>query len=148
VAGGLLAAGCSAGAVHVPVPTGAPSAAAVCSRLLDALPSDLDAPGGALSRRKTSPESTRAAAWGDPPLILRCGVRRPRGYQPGAQTVGVNGLDWFQHVGSRRVSWTLVKRTVRVQLRIPKSYESQGGFLVQIGRVAKQVVPARSPTVR
>jgi hypothetical protein len=138
----VVAAGCSAGAAHVGVPTAAPSATTACRRLISALPDQLDAPHGNLHRRETEPTSARTAAYGDPPVVLRCGVARPPGYQPGGQTVGVNGVTWFQRIGSHRVTWTAVGRPVRVQLRVPKSYESQGGFLVQVGSVVKRVVPA------
>ncbi len=76
--------------------------------------------------------------------MLRCGVARPRGYEPGAETVGVDGVDWFQRIGHRRVVWTAVGRSVRVQLRVPKFYRSQGGFLVDIGTVLKRTTTARS----
>jgi hypothetical protein len=113
----------------------------VCSRIESALPDQLDSPQGDLDKRATTPRSTRTAAWGDPAVVLRCGVRRPPGYQTGAQTVGVNGVDWFQHIGRHRVTWTAVGRSPRVQLRVPKSYPSQGGFLVQLGKIVQRLSP-------
>ncbi|HCX84035.1 MAG TPA: DUF3515 domain-containing protein [Micrococcales bacterium] len=58
-------ASCSSAAVLEPAPSASDP---VCAQVLQALPGEL---GGATQRETTSQAS---AAWGDPPITLRCGV--------------------------------------------------------------------------
>src|SRR3954454_19599598 len=77
VAALTLLAGCSGpGAVDVAAssPPPDPAVRAMCHALLDDLP---DTVADDLSSRDVSPPDARAAAWGDPAVVLRCGVRRP-----------------------------------------------------------------------
>ena len=46
------------------------------------------------ARRETK-GSPLGAAWGDPAIVLRCGVGTPEGYEPGSPCQRVNGVDWF-----------------------------------------------------
>ncbi len=64
----LTAAGCGSAATVEPGPT---ASAPVCAEVLRALPDELS---GA-ERRSTNSQAT--AAWGDPPITLRCGVTPP-----------------------------------------------------------------------
>jgi hypothetical protein len=82
--------------------------------------------------RITSPKSPRVAAWGDPPIVLRCGVARPAGYDPNGSVTVVNGVDWWQQIGKQAVVWTVVGRAAYVEVTVPKSYAEQGVFLVDL----------------
>lgn len=123
-------AGSSTGSLQVPPPTGGgASAATVCSALDSRLPAVLD---GA-RRRRTDPMSPRTAAWGNPPVVLRCGVPAPPELLTGpAGPVSVDGVTWLQDVGRHAVRWTVIDRPVYLQLTVPTSYPSQGGFLVEL----------------
>jgi hypothetical protein len=135
---GALVGGCGSGALTVtpPRPPGAVSAA--CAALVNYLPAKLDGHGS----RVVSPRSPLTHAWGHPPIVLRCGVPRPAGFNPdSAYTADVNGVLWFQHVGAHVVTWTAVRTSANVELAVPTSYDAQGGFLVELARAIKTAVP-------
>jgi hypothetical protein len=122
------------------LPTPAPVGAVIeqCSRLVNYLPAKLDGE----KSRVVRPRSPLVHAWGDPPIVMRCGVPRPAHYEPGSkQTATVDGVDWFEQIGSTAVRWTAIRRSVNLELVVPKSYESQGGFLVELGAAVKQTIP-------
>jgi hypothetical protein len=131
-AGALALVGCTSssepaakasGPVAVPVPSA--SAALVvssCRALIAALPDRLDT---GVRRRPVSGDGTRTAAWGDPPVTLRCGVPL------GDQTQTPVQIDGFPLVTDQRgdsVTYTTVDRAVNVAVDVPKAYES--GYLV------------------
>lgn len=76
-------------AVDSPDLTGADAAA--CASLLDDLPATL----AGRAAREVSPASAPAAAWGDPALVLTCGVEEPAGLDEFASCQVVDGVDWF-----------------------------------------------------
>ena len=76
-------------AVDAPRPTG--QIASACANLIARLPDDL-AVGE--RRRPTRPTSPYTAAFGDPPVIVRCGVAIPR-YDPTADVLTVGGVEWL-----------------------------------------------------
>ena len=120
----------------VPAASGATRAA--CAPLGDRLPTHLD---GHRSR-VIDPVSPLVHAWGDPPIVLRCGVPKPAGYSENSiQTTDVNGVLWFQQVTPLTVRWTAVRRAANVELDVPTTYPAQGGLLVQLGAAIKQSIP-------
>ncbi|WP_310962825.1 DUF3515 domain-containing protein [Nocardioides terrisoli] len=97
-----------------------------CPALIKALPGHVaDQP-----RRRTT-GSAFAAAWGDPAIVLRCGVGHPSGFTASATCLTTNGVDWFVPAAQiddlgAGVVLTLVKRTPRIEVRIPAHYRPQG----------------------
>jgi hypothetical protein len=84
------------------------------------------------------PATPLTHAWGDPPIVLRCGVPRPPGYSAtSSQTAEVDGVLWFQEIRGDVVRWTAVRRTANIELLVPTSYDAQGAFLVDIGAAIK-----------
>lgn len=119
----------------------AAAGAAACARLTAALPARLER----LARRPTRPPSTRTRAWGSPPVVLRCGVGVPPGFNAGSQVVEVDGVTWYQHLGAKAVGWTTVGVPVRVSLTVPASYADQGAFLVDLaGPISRTLPPTAS----
>jgi len=100
--------------VRVAVPDGP---AAGCARLHDALPGSLDG----RDARDTEPASERTAAWGDRPVVLRCGVPRPSGLAADSELVEVDGVAWYLGAGSPPYVFTTVGRGTYVELRVPGS---------------------------
>ncbi len=109
---------------------GAAAVAAACARLHAVLPTTL----GDRHRRTTSPASTRTAAWGNPAVVLRCGVAKPAQLTATSQLVEIAGST--RSTGSSgsaaTVSWLVVERPaayvftsvgldVDVQVRVPVS---------------------------
>ena len=87
-----------------------------CARLAMRLPADLDG----RDRRDTDPASPRTAAWGDPAVVLRCGVRRPAGLT-GSEVVEVDGVGWV--LAERRGAYVFTSSDLAtyVQVRVPRS---------------------------
>lgn len=68
---GCTGGGAEPGPVDVTPPPADAAAAAVCARLAPLLPDTL---GQGLDRRPVTADPNRAAAWGDPAIVLTCGV--------------------------------------------------------------------------
>jgi hypothetical protein len=76
-------------AVTAPKPVGAKAAA--CATLIARLPDDLAIDG---HRKTTRPKSPYTAAFGAPPVIVRCGAAIPT-YSPTADVLVVGGIEWL-----------------------------------------------------
>jgi hypothetical protein len=114
VGAALLLGACTAAA---PVDVAVPGAGSTgCARLADALPAELDG----RDRRETSPASVRTAAWGDPPVVLRCGVPRPPGLT-GSEVVVVDGVGWVLAERPAAYVFTTSDLATYVQVRVPRS---------------------------
>ncbi len=107
-------AACSGGpAVRVSPPRGEDPRA--CSRLQEALPGKV----AGQDRRDTLPTSDRTAAWGDPPVVLRCGVARPSDLRPTSQLLEIDGVEWFLDERRSAFVFTTVHRQAYVEVRVP-----------------------------
>jgi hypothetical protein len=95
----------------------APSAAGQrsCRELISALPTTL---GDRPARPVDSP-SPYVVAWGDPPVVLRCGVARPAAFIATADTLVISGVTWFAERRGASTSWTVVDRPVYVEVVAP-----------------------------
>ncbi len=132
-------AGCSGGpAVKVAVPDGR---GAGCGRLQHALPDSLDG----RDRRDTEPASARTAAWGTPPLVLRCGVPRPPGLAADSELIEVDGVPWYLAEPFPPYVFTVVDRGTFVQLRVPRAVprDQATAPLVDLADAVKQAFPDR-----
>jgi hypothetical protein len=89
-AGLLLLAGCG-GPVEVDVPDVDGDDAAACEAFADALPDTL----ADEERVDVEPADAPAGAYGDPPIVVTCGVGEPEGFGSGAQCELVNGVPWY-----------------------------------------------------
>jgi hypothetical protein len=93
----------------------------VCERLLTDLPDEV----AGLERRDVEPQEAFGAAWGDPPLVLRCGVGRPVDYDPVNGCTTVDGVDWYIPVeqleanGELDLTMTTIGRAVAVEVTMP-----------------------------
>jgi hypothetical protein len=71
-------------------------------------------------RRSTHPSSPALAAWGDPAIILRCGVEAPGPTPDHCETV--DGIDWVVQDLSDGKDFTTYGRSPAVQVLVPKHY--------------------------
>jgi hypothetical protein len=130
--------GCAKSAVSVQPPYPTPVVAEHCSHLSNLLPERLES----LRPRVISPRSPLVHAWGDPAIVLTCGVAVPAGFSAGsAATTVVNGVQWFQQPGPKAVVWTALRPGVDVRLLVPTSYQDQGSFLVDLAGPLKAALP-------
>jgi uncharacterized protein DUF3515 len=123
-------------AVEPASPSGA--AAAACRALHDALPSQV----GGLAGRPTTPASATTAAWGDTPILLRCGVGRPAGLEPTSELTTVDGVDWFPQQLTHGYRFTTVGRTAFVEVTVPDADGPEVRALVDLAPAVTHAVPA------
>jgi Protein of unknown function (DUF3515) len=132
----MLLATCSA-PVDVDPPDVDPAARAICGALADELPDVvLD-----LEREDTSPESDLTAAWGDPAIVLRCGVPAPEALEPTSSLVTVDGVDWFPEQLTAGYLFTTYGRSVFVEVSVPDDYAPEAGALTDLADALRATVP-------
>jgi hypothetical protein len=137
-AASAVLAGCSGGAVRVAVPAGPdPAAAAACERLHRALPATLDG----LAARPTDPSSDLVAAWGDDPVVLRCGVPTPAALQPTSELITVNGVDWLPEQLTKGYRFTTTGRVANVEVTVPQAYHPEVNALVDLAAPIRSTNP-------
>ncbi|MEU0408788.1 DUF3515 domain-containing protein [Streptomyces griseorubiginosus] len=134
--------GCSSAddGARAAVPSPGTEVTELCENLDKALPSEVDGQ----DRRDPEPASALTAGWGDPAIILRCGVQRPAKMDdPEADGVEVNGVGWLlekQDDGSFRFTTTL--RKAYVEVSIPEKRTGDGmAPLVDLAPAVKKAVP-------
>lgn len=131
----LVACGSSAQRItSVPVFTPVAGTTSACRAIMAQLPRTL-----VQQPRITSTGSPFGAIWGDPAIVLRCGVPEPAVFVhgikdklgPPCQTV--NGIDWYldDHVpddasSSQRITVTTVFRSPAIEVSVPAHYGTQG----------------------
>ena len=115
-----------------------------CAQLTNLLPQRLEG----LKPRVISPRSNLVHAWGSPPVVLTCGVAQPAGYSASSsETTEVDGVRWFQQRAGSAVSWTALRpgvaagTTIYLRLTVPKHYQGQGAFLVDLAVPLRHALP-------
>ncbi|WP_196073104.1 DUF3515 domain-containing protein [Nakamurella alba] len=125
------------------------AATAACASVMAALPDQL----GDLQRRATLGDATAAAAWGNPAVVLRCGISDPiqmtqtnaQGVQAGCEAglTDISGVSWMQISDVGQSTYLDVDRTVRIALTLP---DGLGSAPIQdISAIVQQTLPRREP---
>ncbi|WP_170169842.1 DUF3515 domain-containing protein [Nocardioides aurantiacus] len=135
VALGALLAGCGGGVEVSPSRTDGALPAAerrACERLVDDLP---DAVGD--QPREEVSGNPLAAAWGDPPVVLRCGVGSPADFTPLSTCQEINGVLWFVPEGQitdqgADVVATSMGSLPRVEVAVPAALRPPQGILTDL----------------
>lgn len=128
----MVVSACS-GAVQLDETAPSGAAATACERLVDAVPESVaDQP-----RREVTPRGAYGAAWGDPAIVLRCGVGTPAGFDELSACQVTNGVGWFipeeQITGeAAEILMTTVDRTPAVEVLIPADYFPPAGAMVDL----------------
>lgn len=147
-ASGLLTASCGTG----PVPVGGVDldarTAEVCSALVAALPGTVD---GA-ERRDVEPPGAPGAAWGDPPIVLRCGVAMPESFDDFATCQVTDGVGWFvpeeQMTGTPvAITMTTIGRDVNVEVALPEEHWPPANAMVDLGEAIEAATDEVDPCV-
>ncbi|SDQ75404.1 DUF3515 domain-containing protein [Quadrisphaera sp. DSM 44207] len=115
----------------------------ICSQVLVALPEEV----GDEARRETTAQAT--AAWGDPPVVLRCGVTSPGPttwecvFVEGPEGAGV---DWVvvppEETGGDRVVWVSFGRAPAVELSAPAEAAGELAAVASAVSGAVSVLPS------
>ena len=127
----------------VAVPPVTPAADAFCPKLMSSLPIELTVE----SSRQVRSATPYAYAWGDPPIVLRCGVPPPAGFVAGAGLIQINDVQWYVDTSDRSATvWTTVDRPVGVEVRVPASLDSAS--VTELTGVIAKTLPFREPAPR
>ncbi len=122
----------------VEVPPVTPEADANCPALMGQLPLEL---AGERSRPVES-DSLYAYAWGEPPVVLVCGVPQPAGLVPGEGLFTINGITWYVDQSDPEATvWTAVDRAVYVSVTLPPDVDSAP--VTALSDVLATTLPAR-----
>jgi hypothetical protein len=107
--------------VSAPPPNAA--ADAPCAQVLSALPIQL----GQLAPRvvHAQPDSPNIVAWGDPAVVLRCGIPRPADFVPTSDVYNVGTVYWLAVKQKSATVWTAVDRSVYVEVTVPQKQAFQ-----------------------
>lgn len=136
----LVATGCGFGAVEVTPHSPAAGTEQACAGLVAALPEVVsDA-----VRRDVSPSSPSVAAWGQPPIILRCGVPEPVGVDPTTSVLQVSQVEWLPVPGDGGTFFTTVGTSPVVEVAVPDDYSPEAQVLVDLAPAIQAEVPLAS----
>lgn len=127
-------------AVTPPEPS--PPAEAGCARFTAALPDSLSTVG---ARRAVEPDSPLTAAFGDPPVALRCGVPRPDALSATSDLVTVEGIDWFPEELTGGWLLTTVGRTADIEITVPSELGPAPSVAADLAPTIVATIPAAGP---
>jgi hypothetical protein len=123
--------------VPVPARSLSPDVAAVCRRVVAGLPATI--PPGA---RRPVTGDEYSAAYGDPPLVLRCGTTMPS-VAPTAWLPGLDGVCWYAVVVGASTEWTTVDRTVPVTVIVPGPADGSAQSVIPFSKPISRADPRR-----
>jgi hypothetical protein len=109
----------------------------VCAALVADLPDTLL---GA-ERADITPESEVMAAWGDPPIGVRCGVPRPPALTVDSLLEEVDGVPWLPQPQDEPTLFTAVGHTAYVELSVPPSYGPPAAALTTLSALVDEHIP-------
>jgi hypothetical protein len=92
------------------------------------------APRTVLDRARTTPQAVGVAAWGDPPIVLQCGIDAPGG-PTSDPCVTVNGVDWIiqdPDAEDRAATFVTYGRDPAVRVTVPGDRDEASGALVDL----------------
>jgi hypothetical protein len=88
-----------------------------------------------------------AAAWGDPAIILRCGVEEPAELGPASRCDMVSGVGWFTESTSDGLLFTTIGREFRVSVEVPSDYSPEADALADLADVVARHDPVKQACV-
>ena len=142
----VVAAGCGSDNVQIDSPALTGADAAACASLVEALPDAVsDQP-----RRPVEPEDAYGAGWGDPAIVLRCGVPMPAGFDEFATCQVTNDVGWFVSDAqiedqSADVVMTTIGFEQNVEVTVPARYRPPAAAMVDLADAIKDSIRERRP---
>jgi hypothetical protein len=134
-------------AATTPVPTApvpvathtlAPEAATVCRAVVAGLPSSI--PAG--PSRPVVGGADQAAAYGDPPVVLRCGTAMPSP-PPTAVLAVLNGVCWYAEPAGSTTTLTTMDRIVPVSVSVPGPVDGSAQSVMPFATAIARADPRR-----
>lgn len=110
-----------------------------CHDFLDALPEKLSGE----SRVEVEPSDALGMAWGDPAIVVTCGVGVPEEFTRFSACWEANGVGWFSpddqvEDPTADITLTTIGWTPGVEIRLPGELRPPDGVVVPIGTAVKQ----------
>jgi hypothetical protein len=130
-------------AVTVAAPPSDAAALVPCTKVLEGLPTQVY---GLDARQVVStPSSPFVVGWGNPAVVLRCGVARPKDLVPGSSALyfsatGADGPYYDVTSSGDDEIYTTIDRAVYIQISIPTKYSS--GPLPALSQIIAKAIPA------
>ncbi|GAB3298479.1 DUF3515 family protein [Epidermidibacterium keratini] len=99
----------------------------ICANLVDGLPATIGE-----SKQRPVSDHPESLAWGDPPVVLVCGVPQPAGLDAAPLLNVVNGVTWkidenvdtsAYGVPGTNTLWTAIDREVYIAVAVPNDVE-------------------------
>jgi len=87
---------------------------------------------------------TTVATWGDPHIVLRCGVDKPAGLHPTSPCDVVNDGGWFSEQIDDGWRFTTIGRAGNIEVTVPTSYAPQADALVDLSAAIKKMPQVRA----
>jgi len=127
----LLVAACAPGPVEITAPALDGDEAAACADLVQGLPDRL------VDQERRGPDVAHGAAWGDPAVVLRCGVDEPAGFDELSTCQVVNDVAWYipeEQVTGEAVDilMTTIGRRPNVEVSLPEDYFPPAAAMAQL----------------
>lgn len=114
---------------------------ATCNAFLDDLPHTL----AGKEWRKVNPAAALGRAWGDPPIVVRCGVAVPASFTDTSQCDVANGVGWYVpeeqfEDQDADLTYTAVGYRPLVEVEVPHDYRPEGGAaaIAELAAVVKK----------
>lgn len=140
---GVGAAGCGFGPVEVAPHEPEDGTEQVCADFVASTPEVLaDA-----VRREVSPPSSTTAAWGQPPIVLRCGVPAPVSTDPTTGVLVLDDIGWLPVAGDAGTFFTTVDRVAAVEVAVPDDYAPESDVLLDLTPVIEATLPPADAAV-
>jgi hypothetical protein len=127
----LLAAATLSACADEPVTLDSPALSSADERTCNAFLDDLPRTLADHERRKVNPASALGRAWGDPAIIVRCGVGVPDGFGAASLCEVANGVGWYVDpavISDQGMDATLTAVGYRplVSVTVPADYRPEG----------------------
>jgi len=136
----LFVSGCSYGISVDAYPT-TPNTSKDC----DALYADL--PNTVAGEKRRDVKDTIAASWGDPEIILRCGVEKPAALTRSSRCDTVDDVGWFSEDTADGFLFTTIGRKYFISVEVPEDYAPPADALVDLAKSVKKHDPDVQPCV-
>lgn len=130
----LLLAGCSSGFSVDSYPT-EPDTAVDCQALF------ADGPVKVAGQESVFVKDENASAWGDPAIILRCGVEKPAGLNAASACYPVGDVGWFADTTADGFLFTTIGRKFYVSVEVPKDYDPAADALADLAEAVDKHDP-------
>ncbi len=88
-----------------------------------------------------------AAAWGDPAIILRCGVEKPAALTSTSRCNVVSDVGWLADTTADGYLFTTIGRKFYVSVEVPKAYDPAADALADLASTVKKHDPETRPCV-